>query len=141
MNATNALTTNPLITWSIGRMAPRVKRMVYLSSLAAIMNDTQILDKEIALKLNSILQLANTGTSSLKLPIHLSKVIWSNKKILQHSFDSIKQSIISGSTYCDFKCIDEIINATPDWIKYDIDSKIREDISSLFCRENELVKV
>jgi hypothetical protein len=141
MNATNALTTNPLITWSIGRMAPRVKRMVYLSSLAAIMNDTQILDKEIALKLNSILQLANTGTSSLKLPIHLSKVIWSNKKILQHSFDSIKQSIINGSTYCDFKCIEEIINATPDWIKYDIDSKIREDISSLFCRENELVKV
>lgn len=122
-------------------MTPRVKRMVYLSSLAAIMNDTQILDKEIATKLNRILHLATTGTSSLKLPVHLSKVIWSNKKVLQKAFDTIKQSIINGSSHCDFKCIDEIINATPDWFKYDLDSNIKIDISNLFCKENQLVKI
>ncbi len=150
MNA-HALTTNKFLQFSIQWMSPRIKRMIYLSSLTAVLNDTQELDRQVAIKLNELLHLANTGTSSLKLPVHLSKVIWANRSILEDSIQAIRASFETREinhqqedycrNFCQYSCIDKIINFTPEWIKYDTDEKIKSDIASLFCKENQLIKL
>lgn len=119
-------------------MAPRMKRLVYLSSLAAVINNTQTLDKDITVKLNEILHLSNTGTSALKLPIQLSNVLWSNKKILKEHFAKLKES--KTSSICALDSIRKILSTSPSWIRYGSESEMMEDISSLFCSENNLIK-
>ncbi len=119
-------------------MAPRMKRLVYLSSLAAVINNTQTLDKDITMKLNEILHLATTGTSALRLPIQLSNVLWANKKILQEHFAKLKES--KKDSTCAIDSIKQILSTSPSWIRYGSESEMMGDISSLFCSENKLIK-
>jgi hypothetical protein len=133
-----ALTNNAFIRITVGSMAPRMKRLVYLSSLAALITNTTELDVAIANKLNTVLKLASTGTGSIRLPVLLNKVIWANKQIIQQHIDQLKTSYES---VCSVASLDAIIASTPSWIMYDTPDTIKSDLGKLFCKEENLLNV
>ena len=129
---TSALTSNVFISWSISKFSPRMKRLIYLSSLAAIANNLTggvDLDKEIVLKLDSLLQLSKTSATSLRLPIYMCAFLWANKEVIHDELDTLRHT----KDTCDANAMKVIINMTPSWIRYSDDETTMSDISRVFC--------
>lgn len=132
-----AITPNFLIKSVIKILDSRMKRLVYITSLAAVIKNNKDLDTQILGKMNSVLNLANTELKSLKLPALVCDKIWTNQSIIKDDIKYLKENNVNNKS-----CIDKvknIIKCTPSWLKYDNEDKIFEDIISLFCLEKETV--
>lgn len=139
MATASALTDNRFIIWGVTKLSLRMKRLIYLASLAAVangVNQGEDLDRELVVKLNTLLQIAESGASSLRLPIQMSSVLWKNRSVIQDELNNLKSTVSA----CDINSIKTIINMTPAWIRYSDDKTTQEDISRLFCPENNLIQ-
>ncbi len=136
-----AFTKNIILKFLLGILPNRMKRMVYLSSFTAILNDNKV-NEEICQRLNGIMHLCNKTDKSMKLPMELSNVIWANKEVLDDNINTIKKNI--SKTTCSAQCIkdmEQIIKYTPTWLKYDDDEKILKDLKVICNRQNKLVNI
>ena len=131
-----AITPNFLVTSVIKCLDSRMKRLVYITSLAAVIRNNKDLDNQILDKMNSVLNLANAELKSLKLPALVCDKIWTNQSVIEDDIKYLKENNTSSKS-----CIDKvknIINHTPKWLIYDTEEKVLDDIVNLFCLHKEV---
>lgn len=137
MSQQSALTNNFLITSTIGLMPDRMKRLIYVSSILAVVNNSLQLDRDMVVRLNEVLKLAHTTVASMRLPIQLSKVIWKNSELFKTHFEALKQASLKDA--CAIDSIRIIVDATPDWMAYNTKEEIANDLITLFDHQNRFV--
>lgn len=110
------------------RLPQRTKRLVFLASLTARLKGEDNLDSETLHKLNKTMQLA-TRDSSLLLPAHLNKIIWSSMS----AHNSINEIAIQGdwSNTRIRRICQCVLLAMPCWLRYADDSDIARDVERL----------
>ena len=115
-------------------MPSRMKRIVYLASLTAIAKETNIPEKALINKLNRVLHLSSTGDDALKLPIHLSQLIWADKVVFRQDVKKL--------TTCEPDEVkayaERIVKATPSWFSYGSAGMLVDDIVALFRKDNDI---
>jgi hypothetical protein len=131
----SVLTDNKVIRYLVCNLPPRIKRLIYVSSLAATINENGTLNKEQYDDLNKLMLLASTGYSSMQLPALFSKYIWKNN-IVKEQLEELKNSN-NINTYS--SQIKYIVSLTPDWIRYDSEIVIARDIETLFSKRENLI--
>ena len=133
----SALTQSPIVKWGISSLSNKTKRLVYLSSLMASVNDTQVLDLEVMNKLNKILKLVSVKLDAMSLPVHLSGVIWKYKHLCTAEFQSFRECSLNGT--CATVQIRKLVETTPQWFRYASFDEIVQDLETLFSSEHKLV--
>lgn len=123
-------------TWLLSRvLPPKVKRMVFISSLAAYIKQLDEVDDYMADQLNLILGLTD-DSRNLRLPMHFSTSLWkgSDKELLETAHCSrISDLTLRGLTLSESrKVANIIISRAPKWLIYTSKTKLREEIYKLF---------
>ena len=130
MNSTSAVTKNPMIRIIITWLPARMKRMVFLASLTAIAKGSNIPEEMLLSKLNTVLKLSTTGDSSLKLPIHIGKLIWADKTVYTKDIQTLTHC--EGSEQAAVNSAEHIAATIPSWFKYGEKKDLVQDIMALF---------
>lgn len=127
-----------LFTWLLGKMLPdQIKRMIFLSSLAAYVRNLNQPDIETLEKLNEILLLSNNA-EALRLPMEISSKIWGKFNIEQlksagASFDEENNLSMQGLQKSQMRIVaNRLIDHMPKWLKYQSKEGTRQDIYKLF---------
>ena len=115
----------------------KIKRMIFLSSLAAYIRDLQKPDKETLKKLNEILLLCS-NEEALRFPIEIHSKIWGRFDIecLQQSgidVSNMREFHTRGLAKSEMRIVaNRFIDYMPVWLKYQSKESIRQDIYRLF---------
>lgn len=133
-----ANTESRVIQFFVEHLPLRLKRMVFLASITGVASNTSEPDDEFINKLNSILNLSNTGNGALKLPIYVSGIIWKHKERILVDIDTLKDPKTNEEVKQE--CISRIERQTSTWLKYADSETIMRDMRSLFSPSNNLFK-
>lgn len=130
----------------LGKMLPkRAKRMIFVSSfLAHIQNNCQS-NKTLLSKLNMLMKLSSDD-NALDLPMRLHNKIWGNIQIVdilrEKNIDvtSIDEIVYMEIFSSQVRTVSEqIVKAAPEWLRYDSNTKMRADMVMLFKNLNKLL--
>ena len=130
----NANTENGLVRFLVERMPAHLKRLVFLSSLTGVALNSKEPDDEFIGKLNSIMNLSDTGDKALRLPIYVNGLIWKYKEHIQSDLDTLKNPTISREQKQ--ACISRINKRISPWLKYADSNKMTMDLCKLFNSDN-----
>lgn len=134
MSNANTISTNFAMRFFVRILPDRMKRIIYLTSLTAIAKQTNVPEKELIRKLNHVLHLSSTGDAALKLPIHLSRLIWADKVVFRQDIEKL--------AVCEDEevhaCAERIVEATPKWFSYGKPNELLNDIVALFRKDNKI---
>lgn len=130
MISSTAFTKNPMVRILITFLPARMKRIVFLASLTAIAKESNIPEEALLSKLNKVLSLSTTGNDALKLPIHVSKLIWANKEVFKKDIQLLTQC--EGTEKAAVQSAEHIAASTPQWFKYGEKGEVVNDIMALF---------
>lgn len=131
-----ALTKNPLIRILITWLPARMKRIVFLASLTAIAKESNVPEKELISKLNALLSLSTTGDAALKLPIHISHLIWADKAVFKADIQTLTEC--EGNEVDAVKSAEHIASSVPAWFKYGEKGALVKDIIALFKADSRI---
>lgn len=134
MKSKSATTDNQFIKLIVKALPSRLKRIVFLASITAAAKDANEADDEFIDKLNSLMQLSNTGNDALRLPIYINKLIWKHKEYIQKDLD-----LLTGPTSDEsirLACLKHIDQLTPTWLKYADRETMVDDLTKLFQCDN-----
>ena len=115
----------------------KAKRLIFVISILALIENSKILNKELTHKLNTILQLAY-DEDALKFPAYLKEWIWSNHiKDRMIEVDGIKFDLADNAAIIrhDPRCVmlaNSILSITPLWLMYANAEEMTHDIRMLF---------
>ena len=114
------------INYYIGKLLPnKIKRLVFISSLAATIYDINNDDIETLHKLNLILNLCNDDGAML-LPVTLGNIIWNHKNnLIVLDINNNDHNLTIKTT------ISDIINIMPKWLVYSDFDSIKKDVEKL----------
>ena len=114
------------INYYIGKLLPnKIKRLVFISSLAATIYDINNDDIETLHKLNLILNLCNDDGAML-LPVALGNIIWNHKNnLIVLDINNNDHNLTIKTT------ISDIINIMPKWLVYSDFDSIKKDVEKL----------
>lgn len=112
-----------------------MKRIVFLASLTAIAKKTTVPEQALIGKLNTVLHLSTTGDAALKLPIHISQLIWSNQQVFKEDIAYLSGCEGGGQSK---QCAERIAEATPEWFTYAEPNALVADILTLFSHDNAI---
>lgn len=127
------------IAKKVGMYLPRkIKRLVYVSSILALIDDIKAPSNEITRKLNVVLGLGSND-SSIALPMYIHSFIWSTViKEHREEFDKFRLSIKSNqeSGYPTTNSYKEVIsffcNNAPEWLRYGSAELLSQDLKTMF---------
>lgn len=125
----------------------RIKRMIFISSLAAHIKEVSNPDKVLIGKLNKLLELSSSD-GALKLPMSAHQRIWHNLEP-NTIYASTRQSDSPLTSLSELQShrlppqqlrivSEQIIKFTPDWLRYGSNRQIRSDLMRLFSNMGEL---
>ena len=131
----------------LGRVLPkRVKRMIFVSSFIAHIQNCRQSDKTLLNKLNILMQLS-ADDNALDLPMRFHNRIWDNIHIEEILRDkNLEITSIDKIIHMEFvtpqirTISEEIVKATPERLKYDSNTKMRADLIKLFKNLGELLQ-
>lgn len=103
-------------------LTPCLRRAIFLSSLAAFLNNTREADKELECKLTQLFDLAYEP-STLRFPMQLHHRIWTD---IENPFTKDKTDFSAMNKFAE-----DVLAKTPHWLVYDISRTIRSDIFKL----------
>lgn len=125
-------------SWFLKRTLPdQIKRMIFLSSLAAYIRDLHKPDKETLERLNDLL-LLSSNVEALRLPMEIQSKIWGSFDVQRLQCDGIQcQSLrnfeLKGLAKSEVRIVaNRLIEHMPTWMKYQSKEGIRQDIYRLF---------
>ena len=125
-----ATTDNRFIQYLVNRLPAHLKRIIFLASITAAAKNVNETDDEFIDKLNSLMQLSNTGNNALKLPIFINRLIWKHKEYIQQDLDAL--TCPTSDDQVRQACVDRINQFTPTWLKYADRDTIVGDLNKLF---------
>lgn len=125
------------ITSSLGGLlSPRMKRLVFLSSLVAQIKDEAFPMEKSTKKANELLHLSGDHTS-LFFPFQLCSVIWRGKT---------KKEIIGGDVDLDdfgpariAEVSSTVVENAPSWLHYGDDPLIKQDVQTILQNRTEVL--
>ncbi len=117
----------------------RVKRIVFIASIASLLDESKTVEEELAIKLNSILKIVR-NTEGLLFPMVVKTIIW--KSVIKDPLVSINGRIYKYNDLENIKQTDSnftglanyFISKTPLWMIYGSCELMQHDISKL-CNE------
>lgn len=136
--AINANTDSNIVKFFVENLPAHLKRMIFLASITGVANNSKEPDAEFINKLNTLLNLSDTGDSALKLPIYVSGIIWKYKDRIQSDLDTLKNPLTEETQR--HQCISRIEKRTSSWLKYADSDTIMQDMCKLFNASNNLFK-
>lgn len=116
------------------RLPSRFKRMIYVSSIFGLIENSKDPDMELMTKLNEVLQLAKSGPKSCELPIHIRMTIWKNLDV-QHmdigedksiALNEVIQRALSIEN-CS-KIGEQLAKSAPAWLQYGSVAAMAHDV-------------
>jgi len=133
----NLITNNGFIRFLINRLPMRLKRLVFIASLTGVVNDNVEPDAEFIKKLNTVMNLSESGANALKLPIFVSKLIWKHTECIQKEVEIL----VCPDTEKAIKqeCIGRLQYQIPAWFKYADSVTVTQDLCKLFQPANGLI--
>lgn len=134
MNSKTATTDNRFIQYLVNRLPSHLKRIIFLASITAAAKNVSETDDEFIDKLNSLMQLSNTGNNALKLPIYINRLIWKHREHIQKDLDTLVCP--TSDDQSKQACVDRIDQLTPTWLKYADRETIVGDLNKLFRCNN-----
>lgn len=134
MNSKTATTDNRFIQYLVNRLPSHLKRIIFLASITAAAKNVSETDDEFIDKLNSLMQLSNTGNNALKLPIYINRLIWKHREYIQKDLDTLVCP--TSDDQSKQACVDRIDQLTPTWLKYADRETIVGDLNKLFRCNN-----
>ena len=134
MNSKTATTDNRFIQYLVNRLPSHLKRIIFLASITAAAKNVSETDEEFIDKLNSLMQLSNTGNNALKLPIYINRLIWKHREYIQKDLDTLVCP--TSDDQSKQACVDRIDQLTPTWLKYADRETIVGDLNKLFRCNN-----
>lgn len=134
MNSKTATTDNRFIQYLVNRLPSHLKRIIFLASITAAAKNVSETDNEFIDKLNSLMQLSNTGNNALKLPIYINRLIWKHREYIQKDLDTLVCP--TSDDQSKQACVDRIDQLTPTWLKYADRETIVGDLNKLFRCNN-----
>jgi hypothetical protein len=137
MTTTYAVTKNFLVRALITILPRRMRRIVYLASLTAIAVDSNVPERALMQKLNVLLDLSSTGDAALKLPIHVSKLIWANKQVFEKDI-AVLSCAHANDDHHALQSAERIVAATPAWFEYGHPGDSIKDLMTLFSTDNHV---
>lgn len=137
-SSSKANTESGVIRFFVERLPTHLKRMVFLASITGVANNSKEPDAVFINKLNTILNLSDSGDSALKLPIYVSGIIWKHKECILADLEILKDPTVDQLKKKE--CISRIETHTSYWLKYADSDTIMQDMCKLFNPNNELFK-
>jgi hypothetical protein len=134
VNSKTATTDNRFIQYLVNRLPSHLKRIIFLASITAAAKNVSETDEEFIDKLNSLMQLSNTGNNALKLPIYINRLIWKHREYIQKDLDTLVCP--TSDDQSKQACVDRIDQLTPTWLKYADRETIVGDLNKLFRCNN-----
>lgn len=129
MSTSSAINSSVLLRLSLSILPGRMKRLVFLASLAAYAENTKIPEQDFMRKLNEVLNLSTSSDNAMKFPIHISRVIWSNKKVFQEDIETLVNTTDQQEAR---DCATRIASAVPKWLTGENQEAVINDIIKLF---------
>jgi hypothetical protein len=114
----------------------RTKRLIFLASFSARMKNEKQFDSATLEKLNRLMVLSSND-SALKLPIHLSKVIWNGRTINDICGDSFADGQLSSDRVA--IAAEQIVNRMPNFLRYGRRNDIVADVKKLLSNRFEVL--
>jgi uncharacterized Fe-S cluster protein YjdI len=120
-----------------GMVPKKAKRLIFVISILALIENSKTLNKELTHKLNAILQLAY-DEEALKFPAYLKEWIWKNRiKDRMIEINGVKFDISDNAAIIqhDPKCVmlsKSILSIMPLWLMYASSEEMTHDIRMLF---------
>ena len=108
-----------------------LKRLVFLASFIAFVNNVRKPEKAFIRNINQILHLSRGGDSSLELPVRLSRILWGDKEIYQTDIKILKDTVASAELKK--LAAAHIVTNVPTWFRYASVESIATDICSYFA--------
>lgn len=117
------------------RLSPRIKRMIFLSSLLGFTKPKDLLSIDTIIKINEVLGLAH-DVEAIRLPMFIRTWVWdhefneeipvNNRSVMLSQFYDVQLTRIDFGLLSDY-----IISKAPDWLIYAGKDVICRDIESL----------
>ena len=116
-------------------LSNRIKRLVFLSSLTAVLVDATELDNETLHKLNTLLGLC-INDNAMRLPISMRDFIWHHMTLAQvlstePTWTDLTEEKISSMT-------SSIMRKMPSWLHYSKEVDIKRDVECLLHNSNSI---
>jgi hypothetical protein len=136
-----------LITRLIGKVLPdRMKRIIFVSSLVAHINDCKNPDKELLSKINTLLTLSGER-GALVLPMKMHSQIWDKVELIE-VFTSKNIPIDDIHQIAEYKFVknqarlvsEELVKRTPRWLRYASNTQMRSDLIKVFNNMENLLQ-
>jgi len=123
-------TKNTIFKAILERSPKGLKRLVFLASFIAYVNNVNTPEKVFIRNINQILQLSRGGDSSLELPVRLSRILWGDKEVYQSDIKILKDT--TSSSELKKMAAAHIVTNVPSWFRYSNIETISADICSYF---------
>lgn len=136
MNRVSAAFKRGMISLLDSQLPRRTKRLIFLASFSARMKNERQFDNDTLEKLNKLMVLSNSD-SALKLPIHLSKVIWNGRTLNDICADSFAEGPLSTDRVA--VAAEQIVNRMPNWLRYGRRNDIVADVKKLLLNRVEVL--
>ena len=110
----------------------RTKRLILVTSLTARVKNDPDLDRATLKRLNELLDLCSSE-NAMRLPAHLSSVIWNGESVA-----SIQPALVGKEQIADKKVSELVLyfkQSIPLWLRYD-DAEVESDLRQLFRNHN-----
>lgn len=129
MSETKAIPDRRFLKICVSLLPNRLKRLLLLTSLAAIAKNIRDTDKSTIHLINEMLHLA-VRDSALYMPIRVKSYIWNRYDIIEPCVTALMNGQCGDKAGRDFA--DSILRSVPQWFGYGSDDKMRDDILNLF---------
>lgn len=127
-------------------LSKRTKRIIFVSSFIAHIQNCQSSNKTLLSKLNTLMELSSDD-NALDLPMRFHNRIWANAQIDEIFREKNLQLLsINEIVHMEFSSpqirtmSEQIVKTTPDWLKYDSNTKMRADLIKLFKHLGDLLQ-
>lgn len=127
-------------------LSKKAKRTIFVSSFIAHIQKLQQSDKTLLTKLNLLMELVSDD-KALVLPSRLHNKIWGNLQLEELLRErNIAVTSIDEIVHLEFSTpqirtmSEQIVKATPEWLRYDSNTKMRADLIKLFKNLGSLLQ-
>lgn len=135
-----------LFTKVIGKLLPdRMKRVIFISSFIANINDCKNPDKVLLTKINNLLTLCS-GDGGMVFPMQMHSKIWNEDLVkevfINKDFDITSLKEIAAYSFSKGQArslSEELVKNTPSWLKYSSNTKMKLDLVKVLVNLKQLI--
>ena len=127
---------NKIIKPILEKSPKGLKRLVFLASFIAYVNNVNKPEKAFIRNINEVMHLSRGGDSSLELPVRLSRIFWGNKEVSQSDLSILRDN--TSDPELKKLAAAHIVTNVPYWFRYANIETISTDICNYFNSQKKI---